>query len=75
MGYEDGFGALEVGIAGHDGVAGAFGEVDEGFAPLVDAGQRVVDGGADEETHVGGDLFVAAAAGVEFEGEVADLFG
>ena len=34
-----------------------------------------VDGVADEETHVGGDLFVAAAAGVELEGEGADLFG
>ncbi len=30
---------------------------------------------ADEEAHVGGDLLVAAAAGVEFQGEVADLFG
>ena len=37
--------------------------------------EGVVDGGADEEAHVGGDLLVAAAAGVEFEGEVADLFG
>ena len=27
---------------------------------------------ADEETHVGGDLLVAAAAGVEFQGQVAD---
>ena len=37
--------------------------------------QGVVDGFADEEAHVGGDLLVAAAAGVELEGEVADLFG
>ncbi len=34
-----------------------------------------VDGVADEEAHVGGDLLVAAAAGVEFEREGADLFG
>ncbi len=37
--------------------------------------EGVVDGFADEEAHVGGDLLVAAAAGVELEGEVADLFG
>ena len=34
-----------------------------------------VDGVADEETHVGRDLLIAAAAGVELEGEVADLLG
>ena len=52
-----------------------FGEVDEGVAPFVEAASGVVDGVADEEAHVGGDLFVAAAAGVELEGEVADFFG
>ncbi len=36
---------------------------------------RGVDGVADEEAHVGGDLLVAAAAGVELEGEGADFFG
>ncbi len=40
-----------------------------------EAVERVVDGVADEEPHVGGDLLVAAAAGVELECEVADLFG
>ena len=40
-----------------------------------EAFEGVVDGVADEETHVGGDLLVAAAAGVELEGEGADLFG
>ena len=33
MGDEDGLGALEVGVAGHDGFAGGFGEVDEGVGP------------------------------------------
>ncbi len=75
VGYEDGFGALEMGVAGHDGFAGSFGEVDEGATPFVEAVECVVDGGANEETHVGGDLLVAASAGVELEGEVADLFG
>ena len=34
-----------------------------------------VDAVADEEAGVGGDLFVAAAAGVELEGEATDLAG
>jgi hypothetical protein len=75
VGYEDGFGALEVGVGGHDSFACALGKVDEGFAPCGEASEGVVDGGADEEAHVGGDLFVAAAAGVELEGERTDLFG
>ncbi len=75
VGYEDGLGALEVGVGGHDGFACGFGEVDEGFAPCGEASEGVVDGFADEEAHVSGDLLVAAAAGVELEGEVADLFG
>ena len=37
--------------------------------------EGLIDGFADEEAHVGGDLLVAAAAGVELEGEIADLFG
>ena len=75
VGYEDGLGALEVGVAGHNRFACVGGEVDEAGAPCGEAFERVVDGFADKETHVGGDLFVAAAAGVELEGEVADLFG
>ena len=45
------------------------------FRHAVRPARGVVDGFADEEAHVGGDLLVAAAAGVELEGEVADLFG
>ena len=75
MGDEDGLGALEVGVAGHDGFACALGEVDEGLAPFAQAGEGGVDGVAHEEAHVGGDLLVAAAAGVELEGEVADDLG
>ena len=51
-----------------------FSKLDKGFAPWC-AFERVVDSFADEEAHVGGDLLVAAAAGVELEGEVADLLG
>jgi hypothetical protein len=39
-----------------------------GAAPCGEAGEGGVDGVAHEEAHVGGDLLVAAAAGVELEG-------
>ena len=39
------------------------------------AGEDCVDAVAHEEAHVGGDLLVAAAAGVEFEGEGAEELG
>ena len=75
MGDEDGFGALEVGVAGHDVVACGFGEGEEGVGPGDEALGGGVDAVADEEAHVGGNLFIAAAAGVELEGERADLAG
>ena len=75
VGDEDWLGALEVGVAGHDVFGVGFGEGDEGVGPFDEAARGAVDGVADEETHVGGDLFVARAAGVELEGEGADLFG
>ena len=75
MGEEDGLGALEVRVAGHDVVAVGFGLGEECFDPVEEAAGGRVDGVADEEAHVGGDLFVARAAGVELEGEGADLFG
>ena len=75
MGDQDGLRALEVGVAGHDGLAGGFGQVEQGFGPGAEAGEDLVDGVAHEEAHVGGDLLVAAAAGVELEGERADLPG
>ena len=73
MGDEDWLGALEVGIAGHDVLACGFGEGDESFAPVAETEEGGVDGVAHEEAHVGGDLLIAAAAGVELEGEVADI--
>ena len=68
-------GALEVRVAGHDSLAGFFGERDEGVGPGDEAARCGVDAFAHEEAHVRGDLFVAAAAGVELEGERADFFG
>ena len=75
MGDEDGFGALEVGVAGHGVFAALFCEGQERVGPVEEAVGGGVDGVADEETHVSGDLFVAAAAGVKLEGEGADLAG
>ena len=75
MGDQDGLGALEVGVAGHRGLAGGFGEGDEGLRPGGEAGGCGVDGVADEEAHVGRDLFVAAAAGVELESERTNFAG
>ena len=48
VGYEDGLGALEVGVARHDGFASSFGEFDEGLGPCFKAGDGVVDRGANE---------------------------
>ena len=72
VGDEHGLGALQVGVAGHDGFAGGVGLLDEGVGP---GGERVddeLDVIADVEAQVGGDLLVAAAAGVELEAERAD---
>ena len=73
MGQQDGLGALEVGVAGHDDVCVLFGLLQEGLLE--------VDGGFDGlpacfhgvEAHIGGDLVVAGAGGVKLPGNVADL--
>ncbi len=44
-------------------------------SPVEEAVRGRVDGAADEKTHVGGDLFVARAAGVKLQRERADLLG
>ena len=75
MGDEDGFGALEVGVGGHDGVARGFACSTSAVAHAAMCAEQDVDRSADEEPEVGGDLLVAAAAGVELEAEVADGFG
>ena len=71
---EDGLGALQVGVSGHDGRAGLLGEFDEGLGPGGEADSGGADRVAHEEAHVGGDLLVAASAGVELEGEGTDDF-
>ena len=73
VGDEDGFGALQVGVGGHGGFAGGGCLREERLAPTrrVDS-MSELDARTNVEPEVGGDLLVAAAAGVELEGEVAD---
>ena len=69
----DRLGALQVGVAGHRPVAMALGLRQQPLhrrAGEVDRLQRVH---LDDHRHVGGDLVVARAAGVELAGERADL--
>src|SRR6202789_4421886 len=66
---------LKVCISRHDGVIGGFGEGYQCGKPLLKAMQRGVNTVAHEEAHVGGDLLVTAAAGVQLERESTNLFG
>lgn len=66
----DGLGALQVGVAGHD-------VVDLGLCALRDDAQEALEEGlelvelvAQPQSHVGGDLLVAAAAGVQLPRDV-----
>ena len=72
MGYEYGLGGLQVGVGGHGGGAGGVGAIEDGFDPVGQQFLQSVDTGSYEQTEVGGDLFVAAASGVEFVGGVTD---
>ena len=72
MGGQHRLGPLHVGVAGQDHVGVGVAAADEGplqvDQPLVD----LVDGLADPEPQIGGDLIVAAAGGVQFAAHVAD---
>ena len=71
----DGLRRLEVGEAGH-GVGGEFGgAVGEGAHDVGDLGIKAVDGVADPEAEIGGDLVVAAAPGVQAFAGFADAVG
>ena len=75
MSDKDRLGALKMRVAGHYCIARLLGKIDQGLGPLFESGEDAVDGVADEETHVGRDLLVAGAAGVEFERERANVLG
>ena len=69
----DRLGALQVGVAGHRPVAMALGQLEQPLhrrAGELDRPQRVR---LDDHRHVGGDLVVARAAGVQLAGQRADL--
>ena len=74
MGDEHRLGALEVGVAGHDGVAGGVSLLDSALAQRGKSFDGEIDLRAHVEAQVGGDLLVAAAAGVKLEAERADAF-
>ena len=59
---EDGLGALEVRVGRHDSLAGVGGYFGERGKPAAQLGDGDVDGEADVEAEVGGDLLVARAA-------------
>ena len=63
------FSALHVRIAGHDSIAGGFGLLDQRTDPDDQGIEGEADLFAHIEAQIGGDLFVAAAAGVELEAE------
>jgi hypothetical protein len=68
-------GDLEMGEAGHDAVGFALGEIEQAGGEAVDQADQFVDGVAHVQAHVGGDLIVAAAAGVQALAGVADALG
>ena len=68
-------GDLQMGEAGHHGVGVLFGQIEQGRLQALDQGQQFVDGGAQPQAHVGGDLVVARAAGVQPLAGVADQGG
>jgi hypothetical protein len=84
---EHGLSALHVGVAGHDGVAGGLGLVDERTRPCGESVDDEIDLPANVETQISRDLLVAAAACVKLEAkrayalnelqfdEVMDVFG
>ena len=63
---------LQMRVAGHDCVAGRAPLFDERARPVCKAFDHELDLSANIEPQVGGDLFVAAAAGVQLEAELSD---
>ena len=67
MSDEDGFGTLQVGVSGHDGVADGMRFLNKSPRPLGQTAQHELAIVADVQAQIGGDLLVAAAAGVKLE--------
>ena len=75
MGKEHGLPALEVGVARHDCAAAALGSLDQGTLEAVNQADDRIHGIAGIEAHIGGDLIVATAGGVELGTRGADALG
>ena len=72
MSDQNGFGTLEVGIAGHHSVAGLARLFKQRLRPSGESLDDLVKMLAYKEAQVRGDLFIAAAAGVKFKSQRAD---
>ena len=75
MGDVDGLGLLHVGVAGHEGVAVFQGLAVHGLLEDGDGLRQVLGAAAHVELEVGGDLVVAAAAGVQLPAQGPDALG
>ena len=75
VGEADGLGHLQVGKAGEDGVYVALGHADERGLQVAQKAADEVDFAAQPQADVGGDLVVAAAAGVQALAGVAHELG
>jgi hypothetical protein len=65
VGQGEGLGALQMGVAGNEGVQVAVGLVEQGLLEAPQAGIESIDRLAQPEAQIGADLIVAAAAGME----------
>ena len=71
---EDGFGALQMRISRHDRIARSFCLGEKSLGPFGELADQRFDAVADVEAQIGGDLLVAAAAGMELQTERAHGF-
>ncbi len=72
VGHEHGFGALQMRVAGHDGVTCGTCLLDQRAGPVCKTASGLLNAVPDVEAQVGGDLLVAAAAGVQLEAQRAN---
>lgn len=70
MAPADGLGALQVGLTRHDVVDLGLGALRDDAQEALEEGLELVELVAQPQAHVGGDLLVAAAAGVQLAGDV-----
>ena len=69
---QDRLGALQMGVSRHGRASCLLGAVESDAQPLRQIGAHLVDRGPYVETEIGCNLFVAAAAAVQFVSGIAD---